>query len=94
MARTAKDRRVELRRVLQTRIAAMQAKACTRIEVAKVEALTEIARDGMESAAAVAFLEAMPTPAQLMPTLDRAELKLLLNETKVPARFRSYFDEE
>ena len=72
-----KERRAELRKVLQTRIAAMAAKAITKIDVAKVEALTEIARDGLETTTAMAFIDRMPTPAQLMPTFDRAELKLL-----------------
>ena len=55
--------------MLQTRIAAMAAKAITKIDVAKVEALTEIARDGLETTTAMAFIDRMPTPAQLMPTL-------------------------
>ena len=83
-----KARRTELRRVLQSRIAAMEAKAVTKIDVAKVEALTEIARDGLETTTAMAFIDKMPTPAQLMPTFDRGELRLLLDQTEVPATNR------
>ena len=85
-----KDRRAELRKVLQTRIAAMEAKAITKIDVAKVEALTEIARDGLETTTAMAFIDKMPTPTQLMPNFDRAELKLLLDQIEVPATNRYY----
>ena len=65
-----KERRAELRRVAQTRIEALQQAAIVRIEAAKVEGLTLLARDGLESAEAQAFLAAMPTAEILMPRLD------------------------
>ena len=72
-----RERRQELCRVLKTRVEAMQAKAVSQIEMAKVEGLTLLARDGLESEAAQAFLAAMPTPAMLMPAINAEEIKLL-----------------
>ena len=69
-----------------TRAEAMKKKAITKIEVSKVEALTEIARDGLETTRAIEFIDKMPTPAQLMPRFDRTELKQLLDQTEVPPK--------
>ena len=72
-----KERRQELQRVLKTRVEAIKAKAISQIELAKVEGLTLLTKDGLESEAAQAFLAAMPTPAMLMPAIDAEEIKLL-----------------
>ena len=45
--------------------------------MAKVEGLTLLTKDGLESEAAQTFLAAMPTPAMLMPAIDAEEIKLL-----------------
>jgi hypothetical protein len=52
-----KARRDELRRMAQTRIEAIERQAIVQIELNSVEAQTEIAKAGLTSAAAVAFLE-------------------------------------
>ena len=68
------DRRAELRRVAQTRIDALHQAAIVQIETVKVEGLELLARDGLESAEAQAFLNAMPTVEVLMPRLNVPEL--------------------
>jgi hypothetical protein len=64
------ERRGELRQVARTRIAALEKQARTEIERQSVELQTQLVAGGLESSAARAFLEAMPTPAALMPPLD------------------------
>lgn len=67
-------RRAELRKLAHARIdsAAASAKVAIEHELLKVE--TELIRDGLETADAVAFVEAMPTPEQLLPSVDIGEL--------------------
>jgi hypothetical protein len=60
---------------LVTEVEALRAAAVTTIELAKVEGLTLLAKDGLESEEARAFLDAMPTPAALMPGIHVAELE-------------------
>jgi hypothetical protein len=72
-----KERRAELRLAIKAKIAALQAQAVTRIDLAKVEELTLLAQDGLETEAAQSFLAAMPTPAALMPPLDVEEIKAI-----------------
>jgi Holliday junction resolvase RusA-like endonuclease len=68
-------RRVELRRVAQTRIAAVGKTAKLAIEQRCVEVLTELIAGALQSEEARSFLETIPTPEQLMPPLDVAELE-------------------
>jgi hypothetical protein len=68
------ERRAELRRVAHTQADADQKEALRKIEVASVEAQTELLRAGLDTAAAHAWLESMPTPEQLMPPLNVASL--------------------
>jgi len=63
-------RRAELRKTATTRIAALEKQARTEIERQSVEIQTQLVAGGLESSAARAFLESMPTPEALMPTLD------------------------
>lgn len=69
-----KERRGELRKMATTRIEAIAAKAIVDIEMASVGAQTEIARAGLTSAAAVAFIEKLPAVEALMPRLTFAEV--------------------
>ena len=70
-----KDRRAELRKVAQTKIAAIEAQAIAEIERQSVEVQTQLVAGGLGSASAVAFLESMPGPDTLMPALTVGELK-------------------
>lgn len=65
-----KGRRDELRRVLKSKVDAMQATAMVQIETRMVEGLTLLAQDALESSAARAFLAGMPQVQQLMPKID------------------------
>jgi hypothetical protein len=67
-------RRTELRRVLMSRVEAMTREAYVRIEAGALEAQTMLLRDGLESAQAHAFLDAMPTIEALMPKIDVVQL--------------------
>jgi hypothetical protein len=69
-----RERRAELRRVAQTQADADQKQALTQIEAASVEAQTELLRDGLTTDAARAWLDALPTPEQLMPALEVSSL--------------------
>ncbi len=67
-------RRKELRRVAESRVAALEQEAVVQIELASVEAQTEIAIAGLTSETARAFVERLPTVESLMPALDYAAL--------------------
>ena len=69
-----KERRIELRKMATTRIAAMEAKAIVDIELASVEAQTRIASSGLTSEAARSFLDSLPKLESLMPELSFAEV--------------------
>ena len=66
----SKERRAELRKVAQTRIAAIEKEAKATIEKRSVEVQTALLAGGLESEAARRFLESMPTAEALMPPLD------------------------
>jgi len=76
-------RRVELRKVAQTRIAALVKAAKVQIEQASLETQTTLVAGGLDSDAARAFLDAMPTPEALMPRLSMAEVQTALGTTQV-----------
>lgn len=61
---------MELRKTAQARIEAAAKAARTTIEARSLEVQTELLAAGLTSDAARAFLASMPTPAQLMPTVD------------------------
>jgi hypothetical protein len=65
-----RDRRAELRTTARTRVDADAKRAKAAIEASAVDVQTELLADGLTSAAAREFLQAMPTPADLMPALD------------------------
>ncbi len=67
-------RRNELRRVAESRVAALEQEAVVQIELASVEAETEITIAGLTSETARAFVERLPTVESLMPALSYDEL--------------------
>jgi hypothetical protein len=67
-------RRVELRKMAATQIAAIEARAVTQIEVSSLDAQTRLAVAGLSSEVARRFLEALPTIDVLMPRLTFAEV--------------------
>ncbi len=70
----AKERRAELRRIATTRLDALEKQAKAEIEARSAVIQTEILAGGLETSAARAFLESMPTPEALMPPLDAKAL--------------------
>jgi hypothetical protein len=77
-----RGRRFELTKVAHSRIEQMGKEAKLQIERTSVEFQTRLLANCLESADAKAFLETMPTPAQLMPAITMEEMHEALN----PAR--------
>jgi hypothetical protein len=77
-SRTAKfsdpQRRNELRKLAQTRLTALSETAKASIDARALEVETTLTAGGLESGEAKAFLEAMPTVEELMPTLSLGDL--------------------
>jgi hypothetical protein len=73
-ANAVKERRNELRKVAQTRIEGIEAKAITAIEIGCLEAQTEVAASGLTSEGARQFLERLPSVETLMPALAYEEV--------------------
>lgn len=73
-----RERRGELRRVAQSRIAAMEKQARSQIERSSVEIQTQLLAGGLETDAARAFLESMPTVDALMPALNPIDVQKAL----------------
>jgi hypothetical protein len=65
-----RERRSELRKVAEAEIAAMEKTARVQIEARSIEAQTEIIANGLNSEAAIAFLEKLPPIETMMPALD------------------------
>jgi hypothetical protein len=69
------ERRAELRKLAQAKIAALTAAANAAIEARAAEVMTELLAGGLESAEARAFLESLPTAEVLMLPLSLGELE-------------------
>ena len=69
-----KQRRIELRRMAQTQVEALERKAVTEIEMGCLEAQTKLATLGLTSDAAKQFIEQLPSVDGLMPRLSFAEV--------------------
>jgi hypothetical protein len=78
---TVANRRVELRRMAQTRIDAIQQKAVTEIELSCLKAQEQIAVAGLSSEAAKELFGQLPAIETLMPRLSFAEVA---GETEPP----------
>lgn len=73
-------RRAELRRMAKSRVDAIELEARTRIEKMSLDAQTEVVANGLQSDAAKAFLENMPTMDALMPSIDVVEIRALVDQ--------------
>jgi hypothetical protein len=69
------ERRAELRKLAQCRIAAAGKRAKAAIEAQEAELLTKIFTAGLTSGASLDFLASIPTASELMPVLTVAELE-------------------
>jgi hypothetical protein len=70
-----KSRRQELTRVAHSKIDELEKEAKLEIDRASAETQTKLLAAGLESAEAQAFLEAMPTAAQLMPPVNLQDVR-------------------
>jgi hypothetical protein len=70
-----KDRRTELTKVAYRRIESDEKAAKAAIDAASADIQVRLLADGLETAAAKAFLESMPAPEQLMPVVTVAEIQ-------------------
>jgi hypothetical protein len=68
------QRRAELRRMAQTKTAAIEQKAITEIELSCLEAQTQLAVAGLTSEVARAFVDRLPGIEALMPRLSFSEV--------------------
>lgn len=75
-----RERRDELRRVAKAEIDAMEKVARVQIESMSVQAQTEIIAHGLNSEAAVAFLNSLPAIESMMPVLDITSIQAKLAE--------------
>lgn len=82
------SRRAELRKLAGARIDEMARAAELRIAESVLNVETELVRAGLDTAVAAEFLDAMPTPDQLLPQIDVAELSPGGAEPR--ARWRSW----
>lgn len=78
--RVLQYRRDEMRRLAKAEIAALEQVARVQIEQASVQAQTEIVANGLDSAAAIAFLEKLPPIDTMMPVLDVTRIQAKLAE--------------
>jgi hypothetical protein len=67
-------RKIELRRMAETQIGAIEAKAIVKIEMSCLQAQTEIATSGLTTNAARQFIGRLPTIEALMPALSFAQI--------------------
>jgi len=70
-----RERRVELTKVAHTKIEQRLKETVHAIQRASVEIQTQLVAEGLTSDDAKAFLETMPTPAQLMPVVTVEEIQ-------------------
>jgi hypothetical protein len=77
------SRRQELRRKVKSRIEAMEQEARTQIEHMSLNAQTEIVANGLQSEAARAFLDRMPSIDTLMPQVDIQAIRSLVERRPV-----------
>jgi hypothetical protein len=77
----SKERRAELRKVAQTRIAAVEKKARAKIDQMNADVQIELIANGLSDAAKM-LLEQMPRVDQLMPALAVTEAEALLEDRR------------
>jgi hypothetical protein len=69
-----RDRRAELRRLAEVRLAALTKTAKTAIQASALEVERQLVLSGLESSEARAIFDSLPTVEQLMPALDLDDL--------------------
>jgi hypothetical protein len=69
------SRRAELRKMGASKIMELEARALAKIEADSVELQAQIVSHGLTSEAAVAFLEALPSVAELMKPVEPVEIQ-------------------
>ncbi len=74
------ERRTELRRLAKAEIDALEKVARVQIESQSVQAQTEIIAHGLNSEAAIAFLNKLPAIESMMPALDVTAIQAKLTE--------------
>lgn len=74
------QRRQELRRVAKAEIDTLEKVARVQIETESVRAQTEVIANGLNSAAAIEFLNNLPAVESMMPMLDVTEIQAKLAE--------------
>ena len=72
-----RERRARLRQMAKDENDAAIKHATHQVAVWKLQARTELVRDGLTSDAAVGFLESMPAPADLLPAITADDLRAL-----------------
>jgi hypothetical protein len=78
------QRRAELRQVGYAKIDQLAKEANVEIDRRSAETQTKLLAAGLDSNEAKAFLEAMPTAAQLMPNVNAAEIQKQLGPRQAP----------
>ena len=71
----SKERRAELRKVAYSKIDELEKQAKLEIDRSSTDTQTKLLAAGLESSEAQAFLAAMPTAAELMPSVGLAEVR-------------------
>ena len=74
------ERRIELRRLAKAEIDALEQIARVQIESQSVQAQTEIVANGLNSEAAITFLNSLPAIESMMPALDVTQIQAKLAE--------------
>jgi replicative superfamily II helicase len=87
------QRRAELRRVAKAEIDAMEKVARVQIESESVRAQTEIIANGLNSQAAIEFLNRLPAVETMMPALDVTAIQQKLAERARTSGHRPYLIE-
>jgi hypothetical protein len=88
------DRRIELRKVARTRIAALEAAAIVKIELHTAETITRIIAHGLTSTAAREFLDSLPPVQSLMPPLDALAVSAMLDSRVAHVRYNNLARED
>jgi hypothetical protein len=86
------DRRAELRRAAKSKLEAIEKEAVSKIEMLSLEAQTEIIAHGLDSEAAKAFLDAMPSIEKLMPPFQVQEIQHLVETKRAERRNLEYLN--
>jgi hypothetical protein len=79
-----KERQQELRRVAYSRIEQLEKNAKHEISKQSLAVQTKLVAAGLTTGEARAFLEQMPTAAELMPALDATEIERVARKTLTP----------